>query len=530
MDSREPKPLQASLRKRFYEAVVFLYCLRNTFHKSRSTDPVELDIAIERNSGETFKCFVNKVGQICDSTRGNGGGTITSCMILQPGSVEYRLASNNRSEDEWIVVEEYLNGVLNILGEASDETIRAANTQSDTFRTILRRVVIFTRPRMEWYTKEIAKNLEYCIEEADAEATSNDEARTAARDLRSLTPLVEFVAQQVVVAEESFATKTEALLHVINGSYRHSLEGFIRAKASGNRGGPADTPWSTMHHAIGRLLSLFLGVKVLIYARRFWPEAFVDFRVTHVASSIPDDEPPSIRKTAGGMLKRMSAEPAVVRAYQARADSLREWKLDDQIKRRCSSRRFCPIVHAEILNHNSVVREDRENAMAGEDPVRFFREAEFGRYIGCSKPTCRLCEQYFSAYPDIQVRPSHQNFYDNWRLPDVYPGEEQLEQKRDAILEQMVKTTRTEVFTALTKGRAVRNQFDSNDTPTNPLLTTDRSSSVIATAGFDDVVSRMSSMSMAASRRPPVESSRESTPRSEGDLTLWEESDGGAAI
>jgi hypothetical protein len=78
-----------------------------------------------------------------------------------------------------------------------------------------------------------------------------------------------------------------------------------------------------------------------------------------------------------------------------------------------------PIVHAEVLVHSWL-----ENSEGGIRPERFFNRWKF---IGSSKPPCKLCSYFFDEHPgDVQVRPSHQNVYFRWRMPDIYEhqGEE----------------------------------------------------------------------------------------------------------
>ena len=266
---------------------------------------------------------------------------------------------------------------------------------------------------------------------------------------------------------------------------------MIRFRAREDREGPARTPWADTHHAAGRLLSYFLAVRVLLSACRLWPELFVDFSVVAVPSSVPDRDSPAIRRSAAGIVNRMTRDAAAL--YRRHAADLQALGLDERIRDITHPRRFAPIVHAEVLVDDHIRRGERADAARGDEPSPYFREAQFGRYIGSSKPTCRLCALYFAAHPDdVQVRPSHGNLYHNWRAADVRADDANVtvaDEQRRAALEQVVVGIRNDAVRALRNQSAARNWFDSNNTPSNPLQSTDRGdySTASITAAFDSL-------------------------------------------
>lgn len=145
--------------------------------------------------------------------------------------------------------------------------------------------------------------------------------------------------------------------------------------------------------------------------------------------------------------------------------------LNDKIKSHTHPRVFQPIVHAELLVDNFIRREQRGAASAPDaEHLPYFGEAEFGAYIGGSKPTCKLCAMYFAEHPDgVQVRPSHDNIYHKWRAPDVFESDpESMLTERTAVLEAMVKGLRGLIVRGIRNQSVVRNRFDSNNTPSYP--------------------------------------------------------------
>lgn len=95
--------------------------------------------------------------------------------------------------------------------------------------------------------------------------------------------------------------------------------------------------------------------------------------------------------------------------------------LDEQWRR---AQGLDPIVHAEVLVYDWIVR-----TTGGAREERFFNH---WRYIGTSKPLCRLCQYYFAMVNQsgVRFRDGHPNTYLNWRLPDVYADE----RDKDAVI------------------------------------------------------------------------------------------------
>ncbi|KAM7183143.1 hypothetical protein V8F33_013773 [Rhypophila sp. PSN 637] len=446
-------PISPSASKRFYEAVIFLYCLIQVNYNNGTTTEPDLETATGKAPKDEFFCFVNKLAQICDSEC--GGDTITAFSVLQPGSIQYRFTSNNRSDSELDTVREYVTDILNTLGQAPDE-------QLDTIREdILGRVIKFNRPRIEHYIGGLLKEVDFCIQACENVDTNG--SQTAARNLQSIQELAISAADESLTNEQ-FAASAVALLNTISTLYTTPFGTFIRQKSRHDSDPNSRTPWSDLRHHLGRLESYSLAITVLLAVRRHRQSLFEDFTV-HPVPSMPEASPPNIRRSADGIMQRM---PAVIKTtYRACAAHLAGLGIDKAIKKRAEPSEFKPIVHCEINLFDSILRD---NSLSEDDePLPFYEEATFGRYIGCSKPTCRLCALYFSAHPtEVKVRPSHSNVYYKWRAPDVYKSEGQHAKKqREDILETMIKQLRNVIQEGLS-GIVKRKAHDSNSTPSNP--------------------------------------------------------------
>lgn len=251
-------------------------------------------------------------------------------------------------------------------------------------------------------------------------------------------------------------------MDVIKKLSRSSISKTIRSKANAVQNG-VDNPWTEMRHAAGRLLSYLEGVQTFIEVREEpqWTQLFYDFEVVCIPSSKPEGSPLSKKKAgAAQILNRMASSlaPVNVEDLKRDAEQLQRFGLDANIYEQKKKPSFQPIVHAEVLIHDSLVNDPD---LEGLHSCRFFSGY---RYIGTSKPTCRLCDYYFRAVGDgVQVRGTHRNLYLNWRTPDVYesqgPGPVK---RREDILNNMNKWVRKDTVRTLSDKIGERKPHDSS--------------------------------------------------------------------
>ncbi len=174
--------------------------------------------------------------------------------------------------------------------------------------------------------------------------------------------------------------------------------------------------WSQFLHTAKRILAYPQSVQFLLLANEYWPELFDGPAVSWVPSSDPIPKPFRSRNTspkADGIIGRMTGDEGEIRVYKDFVGTLQAFALDDRIKiqysRECST-----TVHSEI------VLLDWLQNHGGIDSSRFF---DGWKYIGSSKPTCKLCHYYFIDHQSgVEHRQSHGNLYPAWRFPDVLPS------------------------------------------------------------------------------------------------------------
>lgn len=258
--------------------------------------------------------------------------------------------------------------------------------------------------------------------------------------------------------------QSHSLLQAIAACYR-GFEEFLRRKAGDDRERANLTPWGHVRHAIGRLHSYSIAMLVLVEARKRWPELFEAFEVTHIPSAPRGGNPMQVKEdrcTGHDILRCVNAGNDVLNAYKALNAELGS-RIDEKIKAQIKAPddEFYTNVHAEVNLADNIYRDHQDPTSEG--PVRFFNEGKFGRYIGCSKPTCLLCDLYFDEHPmGFQRRRSHRNLYIKWRAPE---GTERH------VLEDMAKRLRKTVFQTITERLGTRSKFDSRHTPTDPWRT-----------------------------------------------------------
>ena len=117
--------------------------------------------------------------------------------------------------------------------------------------------------------------------------------------------------------------------------------------------------WCELRHSTGRLLSYLGAAKVLVSARKQWPELFENFEVRFILSSVPARSPLRKKETISmeKIIGRMTSDPEEMKSYQACAQELEKLGLDDNIRKQAGLKTFRPIVHAEVLILDSLERD-----------------------------------------------------------------------------------------------------------------------------------------------------------------------------
>ncbi|KAK0710693.1 hypothetical protein B0H67DRAFT_263750 [Lasiosphaeris hirsuta] len=223
--------------------------------------------------------------------------------------------------------------------------------------------------------------------------------------------------------------------------------------------------WSEFQHAAGRLVAYQYVAETLISAHHIWADTdlFRNFDVDFLPSSSGHPWPfqKKSAETAEEIIGRVTGQTQLISRCREHASKLQLFDLDGIIQKEWGSK-FSPHVHAEVL-----LLDWLQNTEGGIQRHRFFNN---WRYIGTSKPLCRLCHYYFGIVaPSVGVRPTHNNIYYQWRIPDVYMAPDQQGQAtRDKrwfdVMNQMKFQVCEEVMRLLEEKDGYKKPHDSNTT------------------------------------------------------------------
>lgn len=213
--------------------------------------------------------------------------------------------------------------------------------------------------------------------------------------------------------------------------------------------------WSELKHCISRVLAYEEAMKSLFKARDEWPQLFENFKTLHIPSSAAQSNPvrPMSRNPdAEAIIGRMTSDPDDMHVFREYARDMRKFDLDERIRQKCTSVR--PFMHAEVLVLDWIEREGYGRGL------RFFND---WKYIGCSKPPCRMCAYYFEACgSDVELRASHGNIYASWQFPDAHGPERSASAKRwQRTLNSMMEKIRLDAFKVMAEKCSAGKKHDS---------------------------------------------------------------------
>lgn len=236
---------------------------------------------------------------------------------------------------------------------------------------------------------------------------------------------------------------------------KHLLEAIVKQSRDGRI--DSSTPWIQLRHTINRLRAYRVSAETLVSSYENWPELFENFRVTILPSSKPHPNPiKKLELTAYEIIGRMVPTEEEKSERRADAEKLQRFGLDKIIQTACSSDTFTPLVHAEVLVHDSV-----RTYLTQNPGMKYWNDWNF---VGASKPCCRLCTYYFSHINDVSVRESHGNLYSKWRLPDVF--DEQSAKRRNNILNKIAERIRLDALRTMISKLPQGKRDDSSSYPT----------------------------------------------------------------
>ncbi|KXJ87928.1 hypothetical protein Micbo1qcDRAFT_236116 [Microdochium bolleyi] len=416
--TQTPIPVHSRLLRRFSEAVIFEEALSTACQKdpvSLGKAPVEPHVDPSDDAERAFKSYVNKLAHVCDKRR--GGTTVTGIAILQDAEhIYYFIGSNKRSTADLAQMEEFLHPLFRLV--QSPQPCSADN--ASFFASILHHIIRFNRRRIQTYLNQLYKHIGLCVSSLESEHV---QASWTVKSGQLKTSLIELGSRISRLESKTLPENGEEEISSLADIIMFIHDMHIRG-----------------HGERSRLRAYHVSTQSIISAHNCWPHLFEDVRIVTVPSSTPYLNPLIKGKTvtASQMLGRMVA-PTEIELRRAEAKQLERFGLDNIFHTACNAESFTPLVHGEVLVHDFV------STYLLENPDTSYCHGL--RYVGSSKPTCRLCSYYFYEVGDVGVRESHGNLYSRWRAPDVF--DEEAAKRRDGILNAMVEMIRKDALRTL---------------------------------------------------------------------------------
>ncbi|SCV61370.1 uncharacterized protein FFFS_15939 [Fusarium fujikuroi] len=450
-----------------YEPIILECALRDVgppptySHESQSTEKYEAEMP----DLKAFQFYVNKLAQVCDNER---GGNIISALAILQGSLgpHYVFGSNRKDARGLKTTKSFVKVLLDLVGKNPENLQNGA-----LVKRVLWLILAFNLPRLAEYLTHLSAAVQECLE--SCKRKKEDETSEPTQSLLSLLDKCEFnINFSKSNTENKSISDCETLIKAIINLEQADIHTMISQRAKDAEMTRSE-PWCKLRHFLGRWLSYRKAALAIVAVSDRWPELFLDFEITMVPSGsrLPN---PILRSdlTSAIIVQNIAAQEKSQDSQLLQGtEGLEQIGIDDIIRASQTSRNFRPLLHAEVLVYEHLSK-------SGQTAVECYWNR--WNYIGSSKPTCRLCHYYFEALQEDKpgVRPTHNNLYRNWRLPEC-DNDESLGIAQDELLNKLAQRLRTDVIETLKEKKTGRKARDSNTYSSFPdILRKDDNSSV----------------------------------------------------
>ena len=438
MEVPDAVAIEWKLLRRSYEPMLLLKLLDPVRgeHVGRSTDRERSALS----PTELRRSFADKLAYLCDFKK---GGDTTTAIALQstPQGVVIHCASNDPMKPRVI---DFIRSTLNLLSTVNEEN------HTDIETEIFKKAITLGRVRLRQYGNFTNRLIVKCLKHLQR-----------ASDVHSLLPLLterkEEQGESSSVSDlgswlEELQSTLMNIPRTVSRCYEARGSPLLRAiLARSQDGQPHHQAFKDLHHYLGRLGAHRKATKTVVAAAVRMPGLLEGFSIRVEPSSahricrlLPRDT--TAFQIMGRMCPKSGAEQ--YRDALKQIDVLYGLNLDALLARNCT---FKTRVHAEVLLLDLFLRTEFE--FAGSD-----------KYIGCSKPACYSCYQYFRAQSASVVLPAcHNKLYLCWRPPDIFNPQDLVSiKRRNDTMNQMNVKIREEIKEQLEiRVLSRRHHFDS---------------------------------------------------------------------
>ncbi|CAG9998921.1 unnamed protein product [Clonostachys byssicola] len=394
--------------KKFYEPMVLFKALTMRMLATATHSDLEEDWDLN-DPKQLFEAFVNKLCYVCDNKKGDGGATITSFVVLQLDDVDtkqYVFACNQQTNSQLQATEGFVKQLLELIGK-------------NARRKVLLHLVLWNnRKRIRLFFRDLVRQASTCLTRClnDVELEKRGSVQELLNDMIAVLP---DDGQILADDKADYLSGCDRMMKALGKFEQQSptietitqMSRDIRARGHN----ASNDCWPEMLHAVKRILAYQFSIEFLKEAHAAFPELFEDFEISFLPSSTPLTKREICRVKsyqAEGIVNRMTSNAEYHEKFKQLVNDLQVFDLDQRIQDEYEKASFRPFVHSEAHLHGWL-----GNTPGGFSESRFFRG---WRYIGSSKPTCKLCHYYFQEHGSgVGHRICHSNLYPCWRLPDV---------------------------------------------------------------------------------------------------------------
>ncbi|CZR35802.1 uncharacterized protein FPRO_00075 [Fusarium proliferatum ET1] len=442
-----PVALEPGVVKRFYPPLLLLIVLTSMCPRRRLGEDPEFDALTGLEP--LFRAFVSKIAYLCCTEVGSGA--ISACAVLQlPDCVQYVIGFNHQSSERHEAIQASIASILRMFSAAPPEhSAERENLRIQALHASLE----LCKSRVNGYLRSLKVHLQACTEACERESTQ--ESKSTQNEISQILRLLE-ACFDACHSEPVNHFSVCDLITSLSSFFKSHIFVDVRRRVAREDSMMSTTYWSDFVHVAGRLLTYKRAVDLMDLVSEIWPQLFSDIQICMIPSSstVVGVLPPNPWKAAQ-IMSKMTSDASLLDRFAAQLGSLSVHDIDAKVSELWRGAPL-PKVHAEVLVHDWLERSE-----GGIRPERFFNRWKF---IGSSKPPCKLCSYFFDEYPtDVQVRPSHQNAYFAWRMPDVYESQgEESSRKRMLVMESIKARIRADVVRILSEKLADGRPHDSS--------------------------------------------------------------------
>ncbi|SPO01785.1 uncharacterized protein DNG_04458 [Cephalotrichum gorgonifer] len=447
----EVTELPQNLKRQFYPPLVLLDALnaptvlkRRSYNDSTHGDTYDPE--------KIFHHFVSRVALICQVEP--NGDAVSSCVVLQePDRVEYVFTSNHRTKKQLASVAQALRGILDMVPPMDEESDK---DDLEIRSKMLRAVLALSWCRVRRYLNALSQELRPCMASCERKGTEREK-------IASLTYTAAELAKTAKTDDhDQFSFATEAVIRELESLRKDSyLFSLICRSVAVEHKQANGMYWTEMCHISDRLKAYKGAIDSMFIARDNWPELFETFEVRFIpSSSRMGNVLAGGAKTAAQLVRVCTSDKNILPELEASVATLQNMHDIDDIINQTWTGGIKPVIHSEVQLHSWLESTGRTH------PERFFGRYKF---IGSSKPTCKLCSFYFDEHgTDVKVLPSHRNIYLQWRMPDVldYGSPDDLEERKNVrkdLLHKIKKRVVADIVRTIKEKRADSQNHDSTD-------------------------------------------------------------------